>query len=229
MSKIRALTNVLCGACLALLLMPRGAQAAGRLDIEAPDRLPLGAERVLALDGGSRSLDGALEVTVTGYLDEAGEVPALTVGGQALEADGETRLTLEFEKGEASLPVVAGETGSFSLTLEAKGRAGTVDLEAVSALAWARELAPDRLTVTVSREASALAARTAVAEKMEGVLAPSGFTDAGGKVRVTGDAQEGFSITLTGEGETVPLPPGRLRAGGAGGTAAGGADRGLYL
>ena len=51
MSKIRALTNVLCGACLALLLLPRGAQAAGRLDIEAPDRLPLGAERVLALDG----------------------------------------------------------------------------------------------------------------------------------------------------------------------------------
>ena len=72
MSKIRALTNVLCGACLALLLLPRGAQAAGRLDIEAPDRLPLGAERTLALDGGSRSLDGALEVTVTGYLDEAG-------------------------------------------------------------------------------------------------------------------------------------------------------------
>ena len=206
MSKIRALTNVLCGACLALLLLPRGAQAAGRLDIEAPDRLPLGAERTLALDGGSRSLDGALEVTVTGYLDEAGEVPALTVGGQALEADGETRLTLEFDKGEASLPVVAGETGSFSLTLEAKGRAGTVDLEAVSALAWARDLAPDRLTVTVSREASALAVRTAVAEKMEGALAPSGFTDAGGKVRVTGDAQKGFSITLTGEGETVRLP-----------------------
>ena len=82
MSKVRALSNLLCGSCLALLLLPVGAQAAGRLEIEAPDRLPLGAEQVLELDGGTRSLDGAETVTVSGYLDETGAVPALTVGGR---------------------------------------------------------------------------------------------------------------------------------------------------
>ena len=98
MSKVRALSNLLCGSCLALLLLPVGAQAAGRLEIEAPDRLPLGAEQVLELDGGTRSLDGAETVTVSGYLDETGAVPALTVGGQALEADGETQLTWNLTK-----------------------------------------------------------------------------------------------------------------------------------
>lgn len=206
MSKVRALTNLLCGSCLALLILPMGAQAAGRLEIEAPDRLPLGAEQVLELDGGARSLDGAETVTVSGYLDEEGTVPALTVGGQALEADGETQLTLEFEKGEATLPVVGGAVGDYTLSLEVGGRAGTVSLEVVSALEWAKSLAPDRLTVTVSKDASFFAVRTAVAEKVESTLAPSGFTAAGGKIRVTGDEQKGFTITLSGEGQTVTLP-----------------------
>ena len=206
MSKVRALTNVLCGSCLALLLLPVGARAAGRLEIRVPERLPLGAEQVLELDGGTRSLDGDETVTVSGYLDETGAVPTLTVGGQALEADGETQLTLEFEKGQAALPVVGGAVGDYTLSLEAGGRTGTVSLEVVSALEWARSLAPDRLTVTVSREDSALAVRTAVAQKVEDALAPSGFTSAGGKVHVTGEEGKGFSITLTGEGQTVTLP-----------------------
>lgn len=206
MSKVRALSNLLCGSCLALLLLPVGAQAAGRLEIEAPDRLPLGAEQVLELDGGTRSLDGAETVTVSGYLDETGAVPALTVGGQALEADGETQLTLEFDKGEATLPVVGSAVGDCALSLEAGGRTGTVSLEVVSALEWAISLAPDRLTVTVVKDASAFTVRTAVAEKIENTLAPSGFTAAGGKIRVTGEEQKGFTITLTGEGQTVTLP-----------------------
>ncbi len=206
MSKIRALTNLLCGACLALVLLPRGAQAAGRLQIQAPDRLPLGAERTLDLDGGVRSLDGVVTVTVTDYLSGTEAVPALTVGGQALEGDGVTELSLTFDRGRAALPVVAAETGPFSLTLEAGGRIGTVELEGVSALEWAVDLAPDRMTVTAAKDASAFAVRTAAAEKLETALADSGFTAAGGQVRVTGDERQGFSVTLIGEGKRVELP-----------------------
>ncbi|MGN8967076.1 glycerophosphodiester phosphodiesterase [Intestinimonas sp. HCP28S3_D6] len=206
MSKVRALTNLLCGSCLALLLLPVGAQAAGRLEIQAPDRLPLGAEQVLELDGGTRNLDGAETVTVSGYLEEDGTVPALTVGGQVLEADGETQITLEFEKGEAALPVMGGAVGNYALSLEAGGRTGTVSLEVVSALEEARSLVPDRITVSVSKDASAFAVRTAIAEQVEKSIATSGFTAAGGKVRVTGEEQKGFSITLTGEGQMVTLP-----------------------
>lgn len=195
---------MLCAGCLALLLLPR-ATAAGRLQIDGPERFPLGAEQVLELDGNTNSLDGKETVIVSGYLDALGDVPDLTVGGQALEADGETALTLEFDRGEAELPVVGGALGQFTLCLEAGGRTGTVSFEVVSALEWAKTLVPERLTIAASRDASAFEIRTMVAERVESALAPSGFTAAGGKVHITGSEQKGFSVTLTGEGQTATL------------------------
>ena len=206
MSKVRVLTNLLCGSCLALLLLPREAQAAGRLQIGMPDALPLGAEQALELDSGTRSWNGRGTVTISGYLDSAGQVPALIVGGQALESGGETEITLEFKRGEAKLPVLGEAVGSYALELETNGRNGAVSLEVVSALEWAQSLAPDRMTVTVPKSDTAFAVRTAVAEQIEKEIAPSGFTAAGGKVRVTGNERQGFTVTLTGEGKTVVLP-----------------------
>ena len=132
MSKVRVLTNLLCGSCLALLLLPREAQAAGRLQIGMPDALPLGAEQALELDSGTRSWNGRGTVTISGYLDSAGQVPALIVGGQALESDGETEITLEFKRGEAKLPVLGEAVGSYALEL------GPTDGTGRSAWRWSQ-------------------------------------------------------------------------------------------
>ena len=132
MSKVRVLTNLLCGSCLVLLLLPREAQAAGRLQIGMPDALPLGAEQALELDSGTRSWNGRGTVTISGYLDSAGQVPALIVGGQALESDGETEITLEFKRGEAKLPVLGEAVGSYALEL------GPTDGTGRSAWRWSQ-------------------------------------------------------------------------------------------
>ena len=76
-----------------------------------------------------------------------------------------------------------------------------------AALDVALKACPRRVEVTVSPGATALTVRTAIAEKVEVALAESGFTGAGGTVRVIGGEQEGFSLRLTDQGreETVPL------------------------
>lgn len=201
----RRFHSLLCVCCVAAMLMASRAAAAGKMEITAPEYLPLGAETLLTLDGGTRSLHGAQQVTVSDYLDEMGGAPALLVGGVPLEADGETVIPLDFEKGTASLPVVGTGVGSFALTLTCEGRTGSVCLEVVSALELAVELAPKEVTVSVDKAATDLTVRATAAERIEQAIAASGFTAAGGKVRVSGSESRGFTVTLTGEGEQVKL------------------------
>lgn len=128
--------------------------------------------------------------------------PPLTVGGRALDKDGTTELTLEFEKGVAGLPVVSGAEGDLTLTVEAEGKSVRVSLHTYSALDAALKACPRRTEVTVAPKATALEVRTAIAKRVEAAIRESGFTEAGGKVRVIGDEKNGFTLKLTGEGRT---------------------------
>ncbi|MEQ2456120.1 glycerophosphodiester phosphodiesterase family protein [Flavonifractor hominis] len=135
--------------------------------------------------------------------EEEPQLPALSFNDTALEQDGTTELTLTFENGVATLPVVSGALGSQELTLSVDGQQCQLELVTLTALeAAVKQLPQDAISVTVAASASDLDICAAVAEQLTAALEGTPFLEQGGSLRVDGNERDGFQAVLSQNGNS---------------------------